>query len=64
MSHTAPRHRVHRWSERFPPRGAWHALAGTTAAVLLVNNDLVGAIASLAGFGVAEVAVDVAQRRG
>lgn len=52
--------RLHHWSDRFPPRGAWRALGGLVAFALLAQQQLVGAIAVLVAFAVAEVVFDAA----
>ncbi|KAA1418909.1 hypothetical protein F0U44_10555 [Nocardioides humilatus] len=55
-------YRVSRWHDRFPPRGAWRALGGLIAFVLLSTRDLTGAVAVLVAFAAAEVIYDVAER--
>jgi hypothetical protein len=50
--------RIRRWYDSFPPRGAWRAAAGLIAFGLLAQQQLVGAIAVLAAFAVAEVVFD------
>lgn len=52
--------RVHRWYDRFPPRGAWRASGALIAFGLLAQRSLVGAIAVLVAFAVAEVVYDAA----
>jgi hypothetical protein len=54
--------RLHHWSDRFPPRGAWRAMGGLVAFGLLAQQQLVGAIAVLIAFAVAEVVFDAADR--
>jgi hypothetical protein len=55
-------HRAHRWHDRFPPRGAWRATGALLAFGLFAARDLVGAIAVLVAFAVAEVVYDAADR--
>ena len=52
--------RLHRWYDRFPPRGAWRAVGGVIAFALLAQHDLVGAIVTIVAFAVAEVVFDAA----
>ena len=59
---TIDRHRVYRWSDRFPPRGAWHALAGIVGCMLLVNRDALGAFVAVMAFGLAEIAYEAFHR--
>ena len=54
--------RLHHWSDRFPPRGAWRALGGLVAFGLLAQQQLIGAIAVVVAFVVAEVVYDAADR--
>ncbi|WP_183098478.1 hypothetical protein [Nocardioides pelophilus] len=55
-------HRVGRWQDRFPPRGAWRASGALIAFALLASRDLVGAVAVMVAFAVAEVVYDAADR--
>ena len=52
--------RLHRWYDRFPPRGAWRALGGLMAFGLLAQQHLIGAIVVIMAFAVAEVVFDAA----
>jgi hypothetical protein len=63
MSSTA-RHRLQgRWTDTFPPRGAWRALGGLIAFGLLAGRDLAAAVAVVVAFAVAEVVFDAAENR-
>lgn len=52
--------RLHHWSDRFPPRGAWRALGGLVVFGLLAQQQLIGAIAVVVAFAVAEIVFDAA----
>lgn len=54
--------RLRRWYDEVPPRGAWRASGGLIAFGLLAQQSLMGAIAVLVAFAVAEVVVDAANR--
>ncbi|UMG91608.1 hypothetical protein [Nocardioides sp. TF02-7] len=62
MSSTA-RHRVQRWYDAFPPRGAWRALGGLIAFGCLAARDLPATLAVIVAFAVAEVVFDAAESR-
>lgn len=53
-------HGLHRWYDRFPPRGAWRAAGALIAFGLLAQRSLGGAVAVLVAFAVAEVVYDAA----
>lgn len=54
--------RLARWHDRFPPRGAWRATGALIAFALLASRDLVGAVAVMVAFAIAEVVYDAADR--
>ena len=59
MSHE----RLRRWYDEFPPRGAWRAAGGLIAFGLLAQRSLVGALAVIVAFAVAEIVFDAADGR-
>jgi hypothetical protein len=63
MSDTTARHRVQKWYDAFPPRGAWRAIGGLVAFGFLAARDLPAAIAVVVAFAVAEVVFDAAENR-
>jgi hypothetical protein len=57
-------YRLSRWHDRFPPRGAWRATGGLIAFGLLAGTNLIGAVAVVVAFAVAEVVYDAADHQG
>lgn len=55
--------RLRRWYDEFPPRGAWRAAGGLIAFGLLAQRSLVGALAVIVAFAVAEIVFDAADHR-